>query len=176
MASTNGQMPGINCLAGVTIASKNCNSLNMSHSMKQNQLLKVEALASLRADIIFLSDIRLGNKNSTGSTGDISRLFLINSTGTYDFLSNSTQNKRGVGMLLKKELAIKTLRTIPDPEENFIAVLMEIKNVKLIMASIYGPNSHNPYFFQNLYRAIIDLGNFPVIIGGDFVPTNSICT
>jgi hypothetical protein len=115
MASTNGQMPGINVLAGLTIASQNCNSLNMSHSTKQNQLLKIEALASLRADIIFLSDLRLGNKNSTGSTGDISRLFLMNSTGTYDFLSNSTKNKRGVGILLKKDMAIKTLRTIPDP-------------------------------------------------------------
>jgi exonuclease III len=51
--------------------------------------------------------------------------------------------------------------------------LIEIKKYKLILASIYGPNSHNPYFFQALYRAIKEMGDYPVIMGGDFNATFS---
>jgi exonuclease III len=137
-------------LKGVTFTAQNCNSLNMTGSTKQNQIIKVEALAGLKSDIIFVSDLRLGNKNTTGSKGEISRMFLMNSGGMYNLLANSTQNKRGVGILYKKGLALNVNRTAPDQEENFLVALVEINNNMLILASIYGPNVHKSVFFPTL--------------------------
>jgi exonuclease III len=136
-------------------------------------LIKIEALSGTKSDIIFVSDLRLGNKNATASTGDISRQFLVNSNGTYNFLSNSTQNKRGVGILYKKELPLSIIRTVSDPEENFLIASVELAGKKIVLVSVYGPNDHNPYFFQNLYRGIKDMGDLPIVIGGDFNATFS---
>jgi exonuclease III len=160
-------------LKGITFSAQNCNSLNMTGSTKQNQIIKVEALAGLKSDIIFVSDLRLGNKNTTGSIGEISRMFLMNSGGMYNLLSNSTQNKRGVGIVYKKGLALNVIRTALDPEENFLVALVELNNNMLILASIYGPNVHNPYFFQLLYRELKAMGDHPIVIGGDFNATFS---
>jgi hypothetical protein len=91
-------------LGGISFAIQNCNSLNMTNSTAQNQRLKIEAISSLCADIIFLSDIPLGNKNLTTSKGEISKLFLVNNHKSYDFITNSTRNKRGVGVLFSRNL------------------------------------------------------------------------
>jgi hypothetical protein len=57
------QIPMSNGMVELTISSINCNSLNMSNSAKWNQSIKIYGIAKLRTDIIFLSDIRLSNKN-----------------------------------------------------------------------------------------------------------------
>jgi exonuclease III len=74
----------------------------------------------------------------------------MNSGGMYNLLANSTQNKRGVGILYKKGLALNVNRTAPDQEENFLVALVEINNNMLILASIYGPNVHKSVFFPTL--------------------------
>jgi exonuclease III len=100
-------------------------------------------------------------------------MFLMNSGGMYNLLSNSTQNKRGVGIVYKKGLALNVIRTALDPEENFLVALVKLNNNMLILASIYGPNVHNPYFFQLLYRELKAMGDHPIVIGGDFNATFS---
>ena len=37
-----------------------------------------------------------------------------------------------------------------------------------ILGAIYGPNNHDANFFLQLKTAITSLGNFPVILGGDW--------
>jgi exonuclease III len=145
----------------------------MSHSTNQNQRLKIESITSLNADILLLSDLRLGNKNNTSCKGDISNLFLVNSTASYQFIANSTQNKRGVGILVKKSLNPTIHRSEPDPEENFLVSVLELNNNKFTLVAIYGPNNHDPGFFQRLYRAVKSVGNYPIIMGGDFNTTFS---
>jgi exonuclease III len=160
-------------MGGISFASQNCNSLNMTNSTAQNQRLKIEAISSLSADIIFLSDIRLGNKNLTTSKGEISKLFLVNNHKSYDFITNSTRNKRGVGVLFSRGLNYRVLNSEADPDENFLLLSIELNGKPLTIGSIYGPNDHNPQFFQNLYRALLRLGNAPIILGGDFNCTPS---
>jgi exonuclease III len=86
----------------LSISSINCNSLNMA-SIK-NQDLKLHGITSLKTDIILLSDIRLSNKNLVSCASDISKKFLTNNNGCYEFFFNSTKNKRGVGILINKNL------------------------------------------------------------------------
>jgi exonuclease III len=160
-------------LGGICFSNQNCNSLNMTNVTQQSQRLKIEAIASMGSDIILLSDIRLGNKNLTSSKGEISKLFLINNYKAYDFFTNSTRNKRGVGILISRDLNCKAVSSEADPEENYLLLSVDINGFRLTIGSIYGPNEHNPAFFRNLYNAIQRLGTQPIIIGGDFNCTYS---
>jgi hypothetical protein len=139
--------------SNLQISIQNCNSLNMSYSSSQNQRLKIEAISNLKSDVILLCDLRLGNKNLTSSKADISNLFLINNNCSYDLIVNSSQTKRGVGILLKKDLNIKILATENDEDENYLLIKTEIKGSVCTFGAIYGPNEHNPAFFRNLYAA-----------------------
>ncbi len=152
----------------------NCNSLNMSSATKPAQTRKIYAIVKMKSDIIFLSDIRLST--STQNTG-LSRLtndFATNPYCSYRLLYNSTMNKRGVGILIKNGISLTDITKISDLEENFLAsLLQDPTGNKIIIVSIYGPNTQNPTFFRNLRTAIRSLGDFPVIIGGDWNATFS---
>jgi exonuclease III len=156
------------CFKGLVFAIQNCNSLNMSHSTKQNQNIKIEALTGLKADICLLCDLRLGNKNLTNSSNDVKKLFLVNQNGSYDLIANSSQNKRGVGILLNRNLPYTIIEQVSDPGENFILLKIDINGGILILGALYGPNEHNPGFFIDLFRGIQRLGDHPIILGGDF--------
>ena len=55
-----------------------------------------------------------------------------------------------------------------DIEENYLLLMADIKGTRLILGSIYGPNETSRDFFVKLERDILNLGNFPVIIGVDW--------
>ncbi len=84
----------------ITLSSINCNSLNISSMGSFNQKLKIYGIASLRTDIILMSDIRLCNAQGVSSSNEISQAFRINPYGSYTFLHNSHSNIRGVGILI----------------------------------------------------------------------------
>jgi hypothetical protein len=75
----------------------------MSSAGKMNQTLKIYGITKLRTDVVFLSDIRVKNKNLVSAEEDLKRMFLHNPYGQYDFWCNSTSIKRGVGVLIKKK-------------------------------------------------------------------------
>jgi hypothetical protein len=75
----------------------------MSSSGKYNQFHKIYGITKLRSDIILMSDTRLCNRNLVSAEDDIKKLFLNNPYGQYNAWFNSTQNKRGVGILIKKK-------------------------------------------------------------------------
>jgi len=84
----------------LTVSCINCNSLNMSSVGKQNQTVKLYGITKLKTDIIFMSDIRLCNRNLISCSNDISNTFLVNPYCSYEFFHNSSKSKRGVGILL----------------------------------------------------------------------------
>jgi hypothetical protein len=155
-----------NTFSYVTFPAQNCNSLNMSHSTKQNQYININAIANLKADITFLSDLRLGNKNLTSSKNDICNMFMSNQHGNYDFYTNSTQNKRVVGILVKKGLDFQVITEVKDVNENFLLLKANVKGSPVILGSLYGPNEHDPGFFITLFRTIRSMGDHPIILGG----------
>jgi hypothetical protein len=162
-----------NKLSDTVFAIQNCNSLNMIHSTSQNQQIKIDALTGIGADIILLSDIRLGNKNLSNCSNEISRLFLVNKNNSYTLYANSTSNKRGVGILIKSSFSGTIVDTKKDPGENYLLLKIALKNNFNIIGSVYGPNEHDPGFFISLYRDIKGLGDFPIVLGGDFNCTYS---
>jgi exonuclease III len=157
----------------ISISSINCNSLNKSNTAKWNQTLKICGISKLKSDIIFLSDIRIINKNLVSSADDIKKLFLNNPYEKYNCFFNSTKNKRGVGILIKQSLQFRILDQINSQDENILALRIHLKNTEVMLISIYGPNNTDPGFFNVLSDILRTLNDVPVILGGDWNATLS---
>jgi exonuclease III len=157
----------------ITISAINCNSLNMSNSAKWNQTLKICGITKLKSDIIFLSDIRISNKNLVSSSKDLEHYFVNNPYEKYDFLFNSSRNKRGTGILLKKNCSYQILHQRAADDENSILLHVNLKGTEIVLISIYGPNNTDNAFFVQLDNWLTEFGNLPVIIGGDWNATYS---
>jgi exonuclease III len=157
----------------ISVTLLNCNSLNMSASAKWNQTLKICGITKLKSDVIFLSDVRLSNKNLISAGGDISKSFINNLYEKYDMYYNSTKNRRGVAILFKNSLQYEILEQKNSECENIMLVKAKIKNHEIVLISVYGPNNVDMEFFTTLNDYLLDCGNIPVIMGGDWNCTGS---
>jgi exonuclease III len=152
----------------LTIASVNCNSLNMSSIGNLNHLLKVYGVTSLKTDIILLSDIRLCNQTGVSNATELVNSFRTNPHCSYKFFHNSHSNKRGVGILIKHSINFSVLAEERDIEDNILCLKLDIEGNELVICSIYGPNNYNPAFFATLRTYLDRLGSRNTIIGGDW--------
>ena len=102
------------------------------------------------------------------ASNNCSKIFRINPYGSYNFIFQSSRNKRGVGILIKNSLVFAESARESDPDDNFLLLRVTVQGSTMIIGSVYGPNDPNPDFFTRLEAAIISLGNWPVILGGDW--------
>ena len=79
-------------------------------------------VVQFKSDIIFLSDIRLGKKSDERCISLLSKMFLTNPYGSYDFYYNSTMSSRGVGILIKKNLNVSVLAEAPEQQREHSCV------------------------------------------------------
>jgi hypothetical protein len=149
------------------IACINCNYLNMATVAKNIRMRKFYGIVSLKTDIIFISDIRLCNKSGVGDYAFANKIFATNTYGSYTFLHNSRKNCRGVGILVKKNLNFVCLGEERDEGDNYLLVKAAINGHTVIFGSIYGPNRSDPDFFVRLGNKIQEMGDHPIILGGD---------
>jgi exonuclease III len=167
------ELPAGNFMENLTLSSINCNSLNLSDVSKVNQNRKLLAISKLRTDVILLSDIRLSNKNKVSCSKSIEECFRTNPFGNYMFFHNSTQNKRGVGILISNKLGAKCVNRKDDPEENYLLLEIELKGCVFILGAVYGPNNYDPEFFTRLKNDLNFLGSRRIILSGDWNCTPS---
>jgi exonuclease III len=95
----------------------------------------------------------------------------------YDCHFNSSQNKRGVAVLVNKKVPFLVQDQFADPEENFLLLKAVIRGEKVILGGIYGPNKRDDNFFTLLKNELSRLSNdgtIPVIMGGDWNCTYSL--
>jgi exonuclease III len=159
----------------LTVSSINCNSLNMSSTGSFNHKLKMYGITKLRTDIIFMCDIRLSNPQNVTTRSQAELTFRTNPYGAYEFYCNSTRNKRGVGILIKKNSDFRVLEEKRDTDENIIVLrlLHQGSNRELLVSSVYGPNWVEPLFFNNLRHLLGSEDDVPIIVGGDWNCTYS---
>jgi len=93
----------------LTFGTLNCNTLNMATVTKHVRLRKFYGIASLKTDIILLSDIRMCSRDGKTDIKFIRETFAINPHCSYNFFDQSRSNKRGVGILVKKSLPFSCL-------------------------------------------------------------------
>jgi exonuclease III len=107
------------------------------------------------------------------AANNISKIFLCNNNKNYFFHYNSTSNSRGVGILLAADLPFKITYTYKDAFNNLLGFVLESDSVIFSVCSVYGPNDNNKTFFTDLAYHLKDLGDIPVVIGGDWNATYS---
>jgi exonuclease III len=156
----------------LSFSAQNCNSLNLSTNCEKH-VKKISAIVTLGTCLIFLSDIRLGNKCAKA---DVERSFGCNKIKNYKFFHNSSKNKRGVGILIDMNYNMNVLDSYSDQDENILGLKLEYNEFVFWAISIYGPNSNENNFYDNLRRLVsgAGTGNVPCIIGGDWNAT--VCT
>jgi len=103
------------------------NSLNVSTNCpKQSE--KIAAIIGTEADIVFLSDLRLGNANTKD---DLAKFLLLSTKKQYRSFFNSVSSRRGVGILVSSHLNYKIDKVVKDSKENIIGVFITIGTEKL---------------------------------------------
>jgi len=147
----------------VSFGSQNCNSLNVSTSVR-NQAAKIVSISDMDSDIIFLSDTRLNGRHK--SIVDAFRM-------KYIMYYHSSLNRRGVAILVKNNLDFQVLEEIRDLQENALLLRVLIKNVECVIGSVYGPNTNELSFYDFLQEKLQRWPALPVILGGDWNATYS---
>ena len=139
----------------------------MSTLFSSHHKLKLYGITKLKADFIFLSDIRLGSKSLVGnSIAILKRTFLVNPYCAYTLYANSSRSSRGVGILVKKSLSISVMAEAWDEDQNILALHISLAGSELILISIFGPNSNDENFFKQISKILTDAPNVPAILGG----------
>jgi exonuclease III len=152
-------------ISHLSFSAQNCNSLNVSTNCPK-QLKKVAAILALQTTFVFLSDIRL-------NLGINSQCDLFNPR--YKMLHNSTSSKRGVAILISSQLHYNILYEFRDNNNNMLGVRISIGDCEVLLISIYGPNTNDLSFFQDLRKILNDNQNIPCICAGDWNLTFSTC-
>jgi exonuclease III len=101
----------------------------------------------------------------------VEKTFACNKIKNYSLYHNSTRNKRGVGILIDKNLDYNVIDSYKDPDENILGLRISVNEYVLWIVSIYGPNTNDVNFFENIRNLVIGAGTDPVVIGGDWNAT-----
>lgn len=115
-------------------------------------------LVNLKADICLLQETHL-------SDSDYTRIKSTQFSHIYSSHYNSKQ--RGVCILINKRISFTHNTTITDPEGRFIIINISINNAPITIANIYGPNTDDASFFQNVFSTLSNLSDCPIILAGD---------
>ena len=84
------------------------------------------------------------------------------------FISGHKSNSRGVAILLSSNFEYQVLSFKKDTGGNFVNVLLKLSTMTLNLTSLYGPNSDNPNFFNQIQNLVASESGDYDIICGDF--------
>ena len=83
-------------------------------------------------------------------------------------LSCGKSNSRGAAILLRDTFEYKILDVKKDKCGNYIILTLNFFNMDICIVNIYGPNTDNPDFYQEIFEQIIELNTSSVILCGDW--------
>ena len=89
--------------------------------------------------------------------------------GYKTFSSNcSDGRKKGVMILFNNTFSYTIHQSVSDPDGRYIILDLTIFDIRFLLVALYGPNKDVPDFFNSLLRQIVDVGNYSIIMCGDF--------
>uniref|UniRef100_A0A3Q1GE03 Endonuclease/exonuclease/phosphatase domain-containing protein n=1 Tax=Acanthochromis polyacanthus TaxID=80966 RepID=A0A3Q1GE03_9TELE len=86
--------------------------------------------------------------------------------------SSAPSKTKGVAILFSRRLGVKVEKQGRDDIGRLTYVCIMINNIKLCLASVYGPNTHDPHFLNKISNTLLDFSDYQLIVGGDF---NQVC-
>ena len=104
------------------------------------------SILDLNTEFIFLSDIRLNGRHR--QMEDSFRL-------KYRMIHNSSQNRRGVAILIRNDVQCSILEEVRDLQENVLCMRVELSGREIILGSVYGPNINDLSFYDFLHNLLL---------------------
>ena len=133
------------------------NCLGLGDREKRNDVLNY--LTCKHFDIYCLQDTHFTNELEP----------YIQTQWGYKCIFNSfTSSSRGVVVMLNNSFEYKLYESKIDNSGNFIALDITIKEKRITLINIYGPNNDNQQFFLNILKCIEEFENDEYLICGDF--------
>ena len=84
------------------------------------------------------------------------------------YFASNTTNARGVAILFNNNFEFKVKGVERDKGGNFIIMHIEAFERELLLVNVYGPNTDNPFFYNNLESLVKKQGVKNMILGGDW--------
>jgi exonuclease III len=145
----------------------NVNSLNLSSTQSNYKVSrtdeKISYIFSKNADIVFLQDIRLGDK-----LGTFLKKIKCTKYGNFTAYTNSDKDSRGVAILFNNSLDFSVLSEFRDPDQNLLILDVSLKSIRCSLVCAYGPKQgDNPSFLTDIKTKLISLQNPIYFIAGD---------
>ena len=88
--------------------------------------------------------------------------------GGQAFFSHGESNAKGVAIFIRKKLQTKVHKLYADPFGRYLIIDITIGLQRLTLCNVYGPNTDDLTFFDNLFEQIESFQNADLIIAGDF--------
>lgn len=133
------------------------NVRGINSPIKRSKILN--HLKKLNADICLLQETHLlESEHKKLQTSQFSHIFS----------SSYSSKKRGVAILIRRNLSVTINKTIADTEGRYIIINSTINNNNITIANIYGPNIDDENFFHTFFSILLEFTQSAVIIGGDF--------
>ena len=139
----------------IKIFSYNCRGLN--DTKKRSDVFNF--LKDRKADIFCLQDLHFTENM---------KKHLYNQWNAECFFSFYKSNARGVGILFKRNLDLKVHQSFVDENGNYIVLDLSVNSKQFTLINVYGPNTDQPKFYENIFRLIDDINNNTFIWCGDF--------
>jgi exonuclease III len=134
--------------------------------INENRAKKIVSIMDLDKDIILLSDLRLLSLHNVKILEDQFRF-------RYRLLVHSTKAKRGVAILIKNNVDLTIISEFRDNDENILLLLCSISGTEFLIGSIYGSNTDDTPFFEDLDNFLDTVHCDNIILGGDWNTTLS---
>lgn len=91
------------------------------------------------------------------------------------YYSTFSSRKRGMVILIKKNLDIQVLKHYTDQEGRWVVLDACLEGQKMTLVNIYAPNSPQPEFFHEVCNLIQNIGNTNTVIGGRISIRSGMC-
>lgn len=82
--------------------------------------------------------------------------------------SNFSARARGAAILIHRSIPFELANVLSDPNGRYVLITGKLRDVPIVMASIYAPNWDDDKFISNFFSSIPDIDRRHVIIGDDF--------
>lgn len=128
-------------------------------NIPEKRCMLLQDLRRLKADIALLQETHFrGDKLPILRN----RTFLLAYHST-----NSEAKSKGVSILISSKVPWTCLDTAVDPAGRFLFLKGKIGDVKVTLANLYAPNSHQDVFIGKTIEKLLNFSEGQLIVGGD---------
>ena len=83
-------------------------------------------------------------------------------------MSHGTQNSKGVAVLIQKNSRVRVNKITIHEDGHYVLVSLKVNDITMLLVNVYGPNTDEPQFFDEIIEKIKQYDEANVMFMGDF--------